>query len=811
MPYPLPGEPFPAIIPNPGDQTSSTGNPNANNPSTTPKKTPGRLLFDKLGETQFTSLKFSDARDGFGRQIDDNPLIVKSLPVDPYSSAGYIGIAPNEKDAASENKERIKRFFETSRGKAFINKQIGLQLSNTRLESVQGLSFNIGQININPGLITDAINIGRDIINNGFNQNNTLSAASLIKRPVNRQTISPLQTYNPQNTLDQIGSDPNTGWNHYDRFGPNNILSDNDKYLNIVTQNNDTVESKNNRLVILNKSLGTGLESEKTLSKLANTLTKASNFVKKYTNKVNSYFNQGLGLANSLGLQNNKAFSNITGDISNGINLLNNNLAIADKFISPIINDVIDQYEGGPGSINGIGPTIIKRYDNTSGKLKLPTILDAASTSLNKMRNLLEGNDEIATNTSPTRITKQYGEDTGVDLLESVNDGVVALTKREISNKVYDHGSTPSYETIRQTNIPPMRKSVGTVDLEDNKYIYNTIKEKPEEIKIEKSKKSRYKYFGRTGKFTNFDRFIPKTDEEKENYNESVNRVVFTPINPFTGNPFFAVNEKNEAIDGSGRLYFDAYISNFKDNYSPTWNDINYIGRSETFHVFTKFVRDISFTLQIPCFDPTQLRDRHQALSSLASVNAGSYSSNAPLGSTGNQKMGGVITYLRLGKYFGSSTLNQIPGEPGIITNFSITIPNDASWDIDQQLAHYLTVDVGFKVIHNALPQHSSKGFLSHLGDPLLSYEEIGIQEQIEKTRSEELSDAQFEVQKQALAAGKWEQSLLYANAENFTSENFGKGKKFTEKELLDTQGGRFEEFEGDLVPAEKDWKYGSF
>jgi hypothetical protein len=810
MPYPLPGGESP-IEPVGTIPTQPTSNPiGTSTGPLIPKNTSGRLLFDRLGETQFTSLKFSGARDGFKRQIDDEPLIVKPLPNDPYVDAGYIGIPPKEKDAASENKERIKRFFATPRGKAFINKQIGLQLSNTRLESVQGLSFNVGQININPGLITDAINIGRDIINNGFNQNNTLSAISLIKRPVSRQTISPLQTYNPQNTLDQIGSDPNSGWNHYDRFGANNILSDNDKYLNIVIQNNDTVESKNNRLVILNKSLGTGLESEKALSKLANTLTKASNFVKKYTNKVNSYFNQGLGLANSLGLQNNKTVSNITGTISNSLNLLNNNLAIADKFVSPIINDVIDQYEGGPGSINGIGPTIIKRYDNTSGKLKLPTILGAASTSLNKMRNLLEGNDEIATNTSPTRITKQYGEDTGVDLLESINDGVVALTKREISNKVYDHGLTPSYETIRTTNIPPIRKSVGNVSFENNKYTYNTIKENPEEIKIEKSKKSRYKYFGRTGKFTNFDRFIPKTDTEKETYNNSVNRVVFTPINPFTGNPFFTVNEKNEAIDGSGRLYFDAYISNFKDNYSPTWNDINYIGRSETFHVFTKFVRDVSFTLQIPCFDPTQLRDRHQALSSLASVNAGFYSGDSPLGNTGNQKMGGVITYLRLGNYFGSAA-NSIQGEPGIITNFSITIPNDSSWDIDQQLAHYLTVDVGFKVIHNALPQHSPNGFLGHLGSPLLSYEEIGIQEQIEKTQAEELSDSQFQAQKQALASGQWEQSLLYANAENFTSENFGKSKKFTEKELLDTQGGRFEEFEGDLVPAEKDWKYGSF
>ena len=419
MPYPLPGDQLPVEIQNPRGQTPPTGDPNASNPLIPIKKTPGRLLFDKLGETKLTSLKFTDARDGFGRQIDDNPIIIKSLPDDPYDKSKYIGVAPNEKDAASENQKRIKRFFETPRGKAFITKQIGLQLSNTRLESVQGSSFNIGKVNVSPGLIASVINVGRDIWTNGLNENNALSAVTALKRPVTREAISALQTYNPQNTLDQIGSDPNTGWNHYDRFGPSNIILDSDKYLSIVTQNNDGAQSPKNRLVILNKSLGTGLESEEPLTKFAEKLTNGLKVVRKFTNKVNSYFNQGLGLINSLGLQNNNSVTSITSKISEGFNFANNKLALADKFAAPFTNNIIDQYEGGPGSINGVGPTVIRRYDNTSGLQNLPTILAAADSSLTKSRNLIAGK---------AKISQQYQEDTGENLFGELND------PKEISN-----------------------------------------------------------------------------------------------------------------------------------------------------------------------------------------------------------------------------------------------------------------------------------------------------------------------------------------------------------------------------------------
>ena len=656
-------------------------------------------LFDRLGSTRLTSLKFTDAKDGFGKQIDDEPLVVKSLS----DISGYVGTSPNEKDAALENKERVSRFFSTPRGKSFINKQIGLQLSNTKIEGVAGLdalNLQLGPFNLNPNSITSVINIGRDIANNGLSENNALSAISALTRPVSRIGISPLQNYNPQNTLDQIGSDPNTGWNHYDRFGSSNIVSDSDKYWYVVNENNGTdslfnTGSPGNRLVKLQKSLGTGLEGEGTLRKTADQVTKGLRQVNSFVNKTNSYFNQGLGLANSLGFQGSQLLNDISSEVSKGFSFVKNKLAIADKFIAPFTSNIIDQYEGGPGSLNGIGSTVIKRYDRTNDSVRLDRIKEAARTSLDRKRNLISG--DVLSYTAPASISEQYQDETGEDLFKDVGKiGLAAIFgggAKEITNKVYE---IKNYEAIRRTNIPKNQKSVGKVLVDETRkiYTYTYGKQTIGDVKVNKTAENN-QYFGKTGKFQQFNRPTPA--------DTSLERVVFTPINPFTGTPFNGGDPKY-----TGRIYFDAFISNFRDNYTPTWTDINYIGRAETFHIFSKFKRDISFTLQVPCFNPRQLNARHRALSELASTNAGTYS---------NGKLGGIITYLKLGNYLSpNSGALPLAGEPGIITNFNISIPNDASWDIDQQLAHYLTVEIGFSLIHNSRPEWSRGGWLNNIG-----------------------------------------------------------------------------------------------
>jgi hypothetical protein len=97
------------------------------------------------------------------------------------------------------------------------------------------------------------------------------------------------------------------------------------------------------------------------------------------------------------------------------------------------------------------------------------------------------------------------------------------------------------------------------------------------------------------------------------------------------------------------------------------------------------------------------LREKHRALGALESSLAGRYNE-------GN-KLGGILTRLYLGKY--------LYGEVGIINSISYDIPNDSSWDLDEQLAHNINVSINFTVIHNALPTYKSEGGLFNPGDKI--------------------------------------------------------------------------------------------
>jgi hypothetical protein len=76
-----------------------------------------------------------------------------------------------------------------------------------------------------------------------------------------------------------------------------------------------------------------------------------------------------------------------------------------------------------------------------------------------------------------------------------------------------------------------------------------------------------------------------------------------------------------------------------------------------------------------------------------------------------NLLLGGIITRLKVGRY--------INDQPGIITNLSFSPIQDSSWDLNKELAFYLKVSFGFTLIHNFLPQYGKCGFIDRQPDPI--------------------------------------------------------------------------------------------
>lgn len=547
-----------------------------------------------------TSLKsLKYGNDAFGGGDSLEPIIQK-----PIRDNNPQGVQTPVNDVALENQKRISFLLnKTNRGFKFLQNQRSLQLSNSRVEATPD-------------------NVSK------------------------RTRINPLIYYNPGNTLAQIGRNPADQGEHYTRFGLTPFMDDSSKYSSIVTRNN---QENNNRLDKLLNKLKVGYlpeeESKKLQIQKTNSLLSTVNSITGATNFVTGIFNFFGG---------NQIVNNLNSKINQISNTVLPSLRPKDT--------IIDEYNGGPGSIYGaVGTTKIRRFDYTNDISNQNNVLIIGNNKVTERKNLLKD----------LKISSIYNLDYGV--------------KTEINNSVYNITPTTSggknFQDIiskneKQTSAPHTVLEGFTSG--SGYYLYKTSKQDP--INIRSGNKIYWKG-SKLSAYTDTGIDDTTTDDRMP--------IRFKLIDAFTG-------ENNKTIS------FSAYINGFKDTPSPEYTDIKYIGRSEHFYVYNGFKRDVSFNFQIPCFNPLELREKHSNLATLIASTMGQYN---------DAKLGGVICYLKLGNY--------IKDQPGFITSLSYDIPNDSSWDIDEQLSHNINVSVGFTLIHNFLPNLNSSGSIFTIGAPI--------------------------------------------------------------------------------------------
>jgi hypothetical protein len=556
-------------------------------------------LFDKLRTTSLKSLKYGN--DSFGGGDSLEPIIQK-----PIRNNNPQGVQTPVQDVAKENEQRISYLLDkTNRGYKFKTTQRQLQLSNTRIEPVEG---NI----------------------------------------TSRTRISPLIYYNPENTIAQIGRNPAEQGEHYTRFGITPFMDESSKYISIVSNNNKT----NNRLNKLLDKLQVGyLPAEK-----------AAKLKIQTTNSLLSAVNSITGASNYIaGIFNIFGGNPIVNSLNSKLNQIGNSILPA---LRPK-DTIIDEYNGGPGSIYGsVGTTKIRRFDYTNDIQKQNSVLVLGNNKVIAKKDLL----------ATTRISNIYG--------------INYNNKTEIKNSVYNITPTTSggknFQDVieknkKQTTTPHTVLEKPTSDYRGF-YQYKTSKKSPINVKngnqINWVNSKLNVYNDTTIDDTSIDDRMP---------------IRFNLIDAFKGTT-------NKSIS------FSAYINGFKDTSSPEYSDIKYIGRSEHFYVYTGFKRDVSFNFQIPCYNLQELRSKHTSLAALMASTMGQYN---------DTKLGGVLCYLKLGNY--------VNNQPGFITSLSYDIPNDSSWDIDEQLAHNINVSVGFTLIHNFLPSLDNSGSIFTIGSELRS------------------------------------------------------------------------------------------
>ena len=127
----------------------------------------------------------------------------------------------------------------------------------------------------------------------------------------------------------------------------------------------------------------------------------------------------------------------------------------------------------------------------------------------------------------------------------------------------------------------------------------------------------------------------------------------------------FAVPDVNDPKKKT-YIHFRAFISGISDNYSSTWNTIEYMGRTDKMYRFGGYDRTVVMSWVIAAQSREELMVMYTKLNYLQSVMAGDY--------TDKGYMAGNFVNVTVGGYFWET--------PAIIQGMNISIPEDTTWEI---------------------------------------------------------------------------------------------------------------------------------
>jgi hypothetical protein len=570
---------------------------------------------------------------------------------------------------------RIGKFLtDASRGPLFIIKQVGLQLTNPQLEA-------------------KLVKTNRPTSGQGF-FNNTINFIANTAGKI-ENAVGPTRIYNLGiNTLAQVPVNAIGG--HIVRHGFLPKRDESKDYINVVKTN-------------------AGLEdnSIKTATEYNRLLNLSNNFnlgpwgankygvTKKEQGTLNTLFGQLAGNANPIGAA-------ILGGVT-GIFNTNKELEISN-------------YISGPGSVYGIGTTIIRRAmdSDTENKEKIELAKEQSTQLAGKTRD--EDN-----NIQEVNLTNDLG--TGNKAISTYPD--VPTDK----NKIYEGISSPRFSTYQ--NLKAKLDQQQDIENADNAFksnssgfatgyvnqfgIYNNQRNGN---KVDNTKgnysttdvgtigyKNSYgdtytvsnvfnnwaavSRENRVGDFGPADtRVISGSGSSKTFETRRVNRADSVNLTPlFERDKYWSGDGESlksdwVAIDGvnyntrdlvkfriqaintdspdlGNYMVFRALLTSFSDSVNSQWNDIKYAGRGNPFYVYTGFTRKISVGFKVAALSAEEMRPMYSKLNYLMSSLMPDYDNNL---------MRGPLHRLTVGNYLDSQF--------GKLDSVSYTIPNDSPWEI---------------------------------------------------------------------------------------------------------------------------------
>ncbi len=639
-------------------------------------------------KTNLKSLKYGHDRPGGGSS--DQPYIKTDINTlkngviqvpdflgfdDGLVRGGLIGAA----NASITDTFRIGKFLlDLPKGPLFIAKQVGLQLSNPRLETLK----------------TSADQESRSV----FSQ--------------------PTRLYNLGiNTIAQIPV--NAFGLHFDRHGLLPVQSDQTKYENVVEKNN---ENNANRLIGLAQRFSLG-------DNISDAEVETLSGIRKKTRQENRAEKQRIRKINADSRAEAATTLQVRGAILSAMGLQALVPSLFDlplssfgyhplrfKRTKPDFSQLfIDRYVGGPSSVYGIGTTTINRSDYTELKKPFDDAIFNSITKAGKFLykgerqeiNFIDGDEPILANfigeLSDEAIQSypdilfdtNYLEDTAKAIARNPRfTNYAALYNQIEAQKALITGSANQvgiYNTIR--NSGGLNSVNNAMSYWKNTDVY--------QIKYTNSKNTNVIL---NRKYNTW--FLASNKRSNDNNKTPlfISNIATDPNNNtlvhISGSGTYDIDDlvpfRIQAIDGddpnqSVFMVFRAFITDLSDDTNADWSEIKYAGRGEKFYVYSGFNRKLNISFKVAALSAEEMSPMYQKLNNLIGNLSPDYT-NANSG-----LMRGPFTRMTIG--------NWIENQPGIINTLSYKVSSDSPWEVNMDdspklvLPHIVEVNLSFTPI----------------------------------------------------------------------------------------------------------------
>jgi hypothetical protein len=601
-------------------------------------------------KTDLKSLKYGSDRPGGGnsgqpyQQVDINKVDsgFNQFRMTNFDDGLVRGGVVGATNASVVDTFRIGKFLKDfPKGPLFIVKQVGLQLSNPKLETIK---FPTG-----PGVLGT---IGR-----------------LYNIIQDKAGIGPTRIYNLGiNTLSQVPV--NAFGVHLNRHGILPVQDENTKYINVVDVNN---KNGNNRLV--------GLIEELQLKRFKNITFP---FIETEERVLRGF------------IQEEGAFTQLVSVDVKG----RQNIKIQPGNIIPSLS----LKYGGPNSVYGIGSTNIRRgaitYNPSSENIERVKATAKSATDnltrLDKTENLDKKIYDNATGVSrkdprlQPLIGEGVGKETGIRDVTAIKYSSTIPSQRAYSELVNTINKIPSgssnssiYGLINPDNLQQQNKTNNTLSSDGI-----TTMRQVSSTGFNTAPLPEITYFNGIQTNGKYETVVIKTggswntvSREQRVGSGRKDTINLTPIfdkDGYWGDDVIGTHNirdfvrfRIQAIDGANPttgkwMVFRAYLTDLSDSSTATWNEIKYAGRGDKFYIYDGFSRKINISFKVAALSVDEMQFIYQKLNFLMGNTMPDY--------TENGLMRGPLVRMSVG--------NWIDGQAGILDNVNFKVPQESPWEI---------------------------------------------------------------------------------------------------------------------------------